>query len=297
MDNNFFRESINFASKFFTVILFPNAKINLGLRVLSKRNDGYHNIETLVIETGLCDILEFIEARDGIAELTLSGRQINGQADENLVMKVWKLMHEKYAIPAVKIHLHKIIPQGSGLGGGSSDAAFMLKGLNEYFKLNISVSRLRLLASTIGSDCSFFIDNKPAILEGKGDILTPSPKFIQNYWLYIFYTELFVSTAEAYENIIPVSSRKNLVDILFGRISDWKETLINDFEPGIFTKYPLLAQIKQKVYESGAVYSAMSGSGSSVIGVYKEKPVLKDDLKQWILWEEFIQNDQTDGSI
>lgn len=274
----------------FNVILFPNAKINLGLHVLSKRMDGYHNIETMVIDTGFCDILEFIEAVDGKTELTLSGLPVKGERTENLVIKAWKLLHEKYNIPAVKIHLHKIIPLGSGLGGGSSDAAFMLKGLNKYFKLNISAGHLMLLANALGSDCSFFIDNKPTLLEGKGDILTPSPKFIQNHHLIIFYPGIFISTTEAYSIVIPSRNHESLIDILFRKISDWKDCLVNDFETGVFLNHPELNEIKTKVYESGAIYAAMSGSGSSIIGIYKEKPFLDDELRRLVIWEELVKD-------
>jgi len=270
------------------MILFPNAKINLGLHVLSRRMDDYHNIETLMVETGFCDILEFQRSADVKTELNLSGRPVRGENEENSVIKVWEILHEKHSIPAVKIHLHKVIPPGAGLGGGSSDAAFMLSGLNEFFQLKLTNSRLKQYASLAGSDCSFFIDNKPALVCGKGDILTPSPKFIEGQWLCIFYPGFEVSTVDAYSGIILSGHNENLIDIIFMKISDWRENLVNDFESTVFIKYPMIAEMKQKVYESGAIYASMSGSGSSVFGIYPGKPVLNDELKKWLVWEENI---------
>lgn len=271
------------------MILFPNAKINLGLHVLSRRVDGYHNIETMIVETGLSDILEFIEAPDGKTEIVSTGRPVPGDAGHNLIIKAWQLMYEKYHIPSVKIHLHKIIPLGSGLGGGSSDAAFMLNGLSEYFELNLTSGKLRELVSSIGSDCAFFIDHRPAIVEGRGDILTPAPNFIQDLWLYIFYPGLHVSTSEAYKNVIPDNSRQRIIDVLNNPIDDWKHLLINDFESFASRRYPLINEIKQRLYRSGAIYASMTGSGSAVYGIFRDKPEPDDELKKWIIWEEKVQ--------
>ena len=270
------------------MVVFPNAKINLGLHILSLRYDGYHNIETQLVEIGLCDILEFAKASDNKLKLTITGTPVQGDIRENLVVKAWNLLHTKHSIPEVKIHLHKVIPQGAGIGGGSSDAAFMLKGLNEYFKLNITAERLKEYCTILGSDCSFFIENKPSLLSGKGDILTPTPKFIENKWLCLFYPEVVVSTADAYSVFNSYSSHRNLIDILFMDIKDWKDKLVNDFEEQVFKLYPEIAELKQKIYNSGALYASMSGSGSSVYGIYDEKPVLEDSLKKFLIWEERI---------
>ena len=272
------------------MILFPNAKINLGLHILSRRMDGYHNIETQMIETGFCDILEFIKSPDEKTELSLSGLPVTTDIHENSVIRAWKILHEKHSIPAIKIHLHKIIPQGAGLGGGSADAAFMLTGLNDYFKLNLTKSRLKQYASILGSDCSFFIDNKPVLACGRGDFLTPTPKFIENHWLCIFYPGFGVSTADAYSAVTPAATRMPLIDVLFMKIPRWKELLVNDFESTIFTHNPLIAEIKQKVYNSGAIYSSMSGSGSSVFGIFTQKPEMNDELRKWLVWEERVNS-------
>jgi 4-diphosphocytidyl-2-C-methyl-D-erythritol kinase len=270
------------------VLLFPNAKINIGLHILYSRLDGYHDIDTLIVDIGLCDVLEFIQSPDNLTTLTLTGLPVNGNTNSNLVIKAWNLLNEKYSIPAVKIHLHKVIPQGAGLGGGSSDAAFMLKGLNETFNLNITENRLRQYASFLGSDCSFFMDNKPAIISGKGDIITPSPKFIENKWLCLFYPLIEVSTAEAYSYVNPDSSREKLIDILFMNLQEWKVNLLNDFEEAIFKKHPLIGEIKQKIYASDAIFASMSGSGSSVFGIYDQKPLLDETLRKWIIWEGWM---------
>ena len=269
------------------MVVFPNAKINLGLHILSLRYDGYHNIETGLVEIGLCDVLEFIKAPNKL-ELKVTGIPVQGDIKENLVFKAWNLLHIKHSIPEVKIHLHKVIPQGAGLGGGSSDAAFMLKGLNEYFELNIAAERLKEYCNMLGSDCSFFIENKPNLLSGKGDILTPTPKFIENKWLCLFYPELAVSTANTYSVFNSYSSHRNLIDILFMDLKDWKDNLVNDFEEQVFKLHPVIAEIKQEIYKSGAIYASMSGSGSSVYGIYDEKPVLDDGLKKFLIWEERI---------
>lgn len=155
-------------------------------------------------------------------------------------------------------------------------------------KLNLTKNRIKQYASKLGSDCSFFIDNKPALVTERGDFLIPTPKFIENHWLCIFYPGFEVSTADAYSAITPAAAREDLIDVLFMKISEWKEKLYNDFESTVFIKNPMIAVIKQNVYESGAIYSSMSGSGSSVFGIYAKKPALNDELRKWLVWEEKV---------
>ena len=270
------------------MVLFPNAKINLGLNILSKRDDGYHNIESLMTGTRFTDIMEFTESRDKSQDIKLTGLKISGAPQDNLVLKAWKLLNEEFGIPPVKILLHKIIPAGAGLGGGSSDAAYMLKGLNDYFQLGIPAIKLQKQAIQLGSDCGFFIENKTSFISGKGDIITPAPEVLKNKWLYLFYPGLYVSTADAYSLVKPRFFHKKITDVVLMNYDDWKENIINDFEVPVFKKYPLIGEIKQKLYESGAFYASMSGSGSSVFGIFHEQQSFSSFLKQWLIWGEEV---------
>jgi len=263
------------------MILFPNAKINLGLHVLSKRKDNYHNLETLMHPVGLYDILEFLPSRDKETIFKVSGISISGDMEDNLVYKAYKMLKDRYNLPELKIHLHKMIPAGAGLGGGSSDAAFMLKGLNQFFGLQLSTGELQNYAALLGSDCSFFIMNEPALVSGRGEILSPADNYVKNLRLLLFYPGFHVSTAEAYGGIVPDPGRESLVSILNSGIQNWRKTLTNDFEKSIFEKYPVLHDLKEKLYESGAVYASMSGSGSAVYGLFEGSFRLPPELEKF----------------
>lgn len=254
------------------MILYPNAKINLGLFVTEKRSDGFHNIETIFYPLeGLSDILEVVLSQDNKSEFTFSGLSINCEPKDNIIQKAYNLIDADFGLPPLKVHLHKIIPFGAGLGGGSSDAAFMLKAINVLCGLKLSTSELEEYASKIGSDCAFFIRNKPVFAYGRGELFEEVNLSLSNYYIALIKPEIFVSTADAYALIKPKSSAINLRK-LSDNIQDWKDVLVNDFEEGIFSKYPEINEIKSYLYDLGAIYSSMSGSGSSVYGIFKDKP-------------------------
>ena len=253
------------------MIAFPNAKINLGLYILNKRTDGFHSIETCFYPIPLTDILELIPSASLM--FTSSGNPIPGNANSNLCIKTYEAIKKIQNIPAVHIHLHKNIPIGAGLGGGSSDAAYTAKLLNDRFCLNLSPEQLEDIVRPIGSDCSFFIQNKSILAFEKGDRFSDTDIVnLTGYWLYLIYPPIHISTKEAYEGVIPQNNRQPLKEILVKPIQEWKHLLVNDFETSIFKKHPVLEKIKESFYNHGAVYASMSGSGSSIFGLFKEKP-------------------------
>jgi 4-diphosphocytidyl-2-C-methyl-D-erythritol kinase len=255
------------------MVLFPPCKINLGLKITSKRPDGYHEIETCFYPVPWTDILEIIPS-DNLA-FTFSGLPIAGKAEDNLCLKAYFLVRKDFKFPPVQLHLHKIIPTGAGLGGGSSDAACMLKGLNEIFSLGISVERLQIYAGQLGSDCVFFVDPKPMLGSGRGEILTPIDVGLRGKFLFLVKPDIHVSTAEAYRDVRPQKASIGLAEILKRPLEEWKNRLTNDFEAPVFSTHTTLAMIKKKLYELGAVYAAMSGSGSSVYGLFEKGNDLK----------------------
>lgn len=256
------------------MISFPNAKINIGLNVVSKRTDGYHNLETIFYPVKLADALELTES-DNTAFST-SGIEIDGKPENNLVFKAYQLLQNDFNVPHIKLHLHKIIPFGAGLGGGSSDAAFALIMLNEYFKLNLSSAKLKLYAARIGADCPFFIENKPTFATGIGDQFKPINLDLSEYKILIVKPNTSVSTPDAYQNVIPAKPKFNLKNIENLPIEDWKYYLRNDFEKGVFQKYPEIDKLKQALYKMGALYASMSGSGSAVFGIFRHLPIDSD---------------------
>jgi 4-diphosphocytidyl-2-C-methyl-D-erythritol kinase len=252
------------------MILFPPAKINLGLNVLFKRKDGYHELETVMVKTPLTDVLEILPSET--FEFKQTGLVIPGSSDDNLCTKAFKLIKEAYNIPDVYIHLRKITPMGAGLGGGSADGAYVLSGLNELFQLNISKEKLETFAAQLGSDCPFFIEPSPQIARGRGELLTPLELSLKGYYIKLINIGIHIGTKEAYAGIEFSTSNKNLENILVQPISTWKYELKNDFETTIFKLHPSLMQLKEELYTEGAEYAAMSGSGSTIFGIYKEKP-------------------------
>ncbi len=252
------------------MISFPNAKINIGLNVVSKRDDGYHNLETIFYPVKLADALELADSNE--MQFSTSGIEIDGILENNLVVKAYNLLQKDFKLPPVKLHLHKIIPFGAGLGGGSSDAAFTLKMLDKYFNLKISSTKLKNYAAQIGADCPFFIENKPTFATGIGDQFQPVNFDLSEYEILIVKPDISVSTPEAYKNVIPAKPIFNLKDIENLPIKDWKEVIENDFEKSVFEKYPEIEKLKQTLYEMGALYASMSGSGSAVFGVFRHLP-------------------------
>jgi 4-diphosphocytidyl-2-C-methyl-D-erythritol kinase len=251
------------------MISFPNAKINLGLRVVSKRPDGYHNIETIFYPVHLCDVLEIVPA-EGKTTFTPTGIPISGCLDNNLVMKAFNLLGSDYDLPETAIYLRKNIPPGAGLGGGSSDAASMLLLLNEFAELNLSLEQLESYAAQIGADCPFFIRNKPVFAEGTGNVFTPVSLSLQGYYLVLVKPDISVSTKDAYARIKPEQADFPLLETLQLPVGEWKTCMKNDFEAGVFEQYPEIGAIKRKLYERGAIYASMSGSGSSVFGIFEK---------------------------
>lgn len=254
------------------MIAFPNAKINLGLHILSRRTDGFHNIESVLFPIRLSDALEVIEAHNRKFSITSSGLPIPSDGKPNLCERAFWLLHNEFQIPLVNLHLHKVIPAGSGLGGGSADAAYTLKMLNQAFSLNLNYSDLETLAAKLGSDCPFFIRNQPMLAMGRGEILEPVSLSLKGLHLLLIRPTVHISTAEAYAGVVPQNPRKALQEILAQPIESWKEELKNDFEKSLFAKHPLLGKIKKQLYDNGAVYAAMSGSGSSLFGLFEGKP-------------------------
>ncbi len=253
------------------MILFPNAKINIGLYITEKRPDGYHNIETILYPIELTDILEIkdLDAPHGEYTLETSGLPIDCSEEENLVVKGYRLLSEEFDLPAVKIHLHKIIPQGAGLGGGSSDGAFMLKGLNEKFSLGLSESALESYALRLGSDAPLFIRNRPSFASGRGEELSDIELNLDGYEIRVSKPDgVEISTREAYSGVTPSPAPFNLRDLATLDMKEWRDRVSNDFERSLFSKYPQIEELKSKFYEEGALFASMSGSGSAVFGIF-----------------------------
>jgi 4-diphosphocytidyl-2-C-methyl-D-erythritol kinase len=261
------------------MILFPNAKINIGLYVTEKRPDGFHNLESAFFPTNWTDILE-ITPQDSF-EFSSSGLAISGNVENNLCYRAYQLLREAYQIPGVHIHLHKIIPMGAGLGGGSSDAAFTLMGLRDLFDLPLSNQDLIPFAQKLGSDCAFFLKNSPAFGKGKGDELSPIDCSIKDKFLVLIYPKIAISTQEAYANIRVSPAKNYLPDALKKPISEWKSTIQNDFEDSVFPKYPILKEIKEELYALGAIYASMSGSGSTLFGIFENEIEIPEKWKTY----------------
>jgi 4-diphosphocytidyl-2-C-methyl-D-erythritol kinase len=258
------------------MISFPNAKINLGLLITEKRPDGFHNLETVFFPVEWSDVLEFAISDE--FRFTSSGIPISGNAESNLVVKAYRLFEEEFSLPTLKIHLHKNIPFGAGLGGGSSDAAFMLRMLNKTFELKLSDDELIAYAAKLGSDCPFFILNKPVFASGRGEIMNIINMTLNGHFLLLVKPPIEVSTAKAFQNIVPKKSDRPLTDLLSLPVSDWKEKLVNQFEGSVFQQYPEIKSVKDTLYELGAIYASMSGSGSCVFGIFNELPTGYSDL-------------------
>jgi 4-diphosphocytidyl-2-C-methyl-D-erythritol kinase len=252
------------------MITFPNAKINLGLNVVAKRTDGYHNIETVLYPVRLHDALEIVPAA-ARTTFTQTGFPIDGDPCQNLVFKAYRLLKERHPLPEIDIYLQKNIPFGAGLGGGSADAAFMLKLLNEYADLRLSDPQLEDYAAQLGADCPFFIRNQPAFAEGIGTTLTLLPSSaidLSAYRLIIVKPDVHVSTAAAYAGVTPRIPAHPILSVLSQPVDTWRDGLVNDFEASILVRFPQIEAIKRELYAAGAVYAAMSGSGSAVFGIF-----------------------------
>ena len=250
------------------MIVYPNAKINLGLNILRKRKDGYHDISSVFYPVKECvDILEIIKS--DTFEFTKSGIEIPD--GENLCEKAWKLLHTDFEIGNVKIHLHKQIAIGAGLGGGSADASFTLKSLNELFELKLTNKELEKYALRLGADCPFFIDNTPKLVEGIGEEMTSIDLDLSDYEIRLVNPDIHISTKEAFSVVVPETPEKSVEELIKLDVKEWKEKLKNDFEDSVFEKYPQLEKIKEDLYNEGSIYASMSGSGGVVFGILKRE--------------------------
>jgi 4-diphosphocytidyl-2-C-methyl-D-erythritol kinase len=260
------------------MIVFPNSKINLGLKVIHKRPDGFHNIETVFYPIDWCDSLEIIENKTtkSLFSFSQSGLTIDAPINENIIYKAWKLLLENKKIPPISVHLHKNIPMGAGLGGGSADAAFFINALNLQFDLKLTPNKIVTIANKLGSDCAFFINNVPVIGKEKGNVFSEINVNLSAYYILIVYPAIHSNTKDAYEGLKIKKSTVSLKTIIVkNKIDTWKTSLINDFEETLFLKYPRLKKIKENLYSHGATYASMSGSGSSVYGIFEKKPTIK----------------------
>lgn len=255
------------------MISFPNCKINLGLHIISKRKDGYHNISSVMYPVPLEEVLEIVKiSGKGFCEFETTGFEIPGVLEENLCVKAYYLLNKDFGLPAVHIHLHKMIPMGGGLGGGSSDAAETIKTLNTIFNLNLSIDQMKFYAAQLGSDCAFFIENIPQYASGRGEILSPSPISLKDQYLVLINDGTHVSTKDAYAGIQPKEPTFDLNTLHTLPIEGWKHNVINNFEKSVFQKNPHLKNIKDELYNKGAIYAAMSGSGATLFGLFNTKP-------------------------
>jgi 4-diphosphocytidyl-2-C-methyl-D-erythritol kinase len=268
------------------MISFPPCKINLGLNVLRKRQDGYHDIDTCFFPIPFTDILEVIPSK--AFSLSLSGITIPGSAEENICAKAYRLMQEKFSLSPVNIHLHKNVPTGAGLGGGSADGAYTLRLVNEVFDLGLTQNDLAKYAITLGSDCPFFVYDSPMIGKGRGELLTPVSLSLQGFYLILVNPGIHVSTAEAYSGIVPATQGTGIADSIRLPLAEWRGNLKNDFEESVFKKYPEIEKIKAEFYESGALYTSMSGSGSSVYGIFNSETEPPKKIHNQVLWRGYL---------
>jgi 4-diphosphocytidyl-2-C-methyl-D-erythritol kinase len=271
-----------------TMLCFPNAKINLGLNIISKREDGFHNIETVFCPAELSDILEFVPEpgmKPGEYIFNGTGIPVEGPVDKNLVVRAYQLLCHDFNLSAVRIHLHKLIPPGAGLGGGSSDAAFMIQLLDKEFGLSLDDEALYRYASELGSDCAFFLKNKPVFGFEKGNRFRELSSFPRDIRLIIINPGINISTASAYAAITPHKPVHPLEELILMPVNQWKHFIINDFEQPMIDRFPVIGEIREKLYGFGAVYASMSGSGSSVFGIFQEKiPDLHDQFPGCFIW-------------
>jgi 4-diphosphocytidyl-2-C-methyl-D-erythritol kinase len=251
------------------MIAFPNAKINLGLNIVRKRADGYHDLETIFYPVRINDVLEVIEATE--LSFTSSGLEIPGDLQSNICLKAYDLLSRHLTLPPVHIHLHKNIPIGAGLGGGSADASFFIKLMNEKFSLGLSREGMEGYASQLGADCAFFIRNEAVFAFEKGDRFEDVQLDLSRYFIVLVMPDIHVETSAAFKGIVPRQPAQSLKDLIKGDVSQWQKTLVNDFEPGIINQHPVIGFIKESLYRSGAIYASMSGSGAAVFGIFESR--------------------------
>lgn len=259
------------------MLIFPNSKINIGLQIVKKRTDGFHNINTVFYPIPWNDAIEIKkQIRNNASDLKIKievfGINVLGDIFDNILVKAYNILSEKHELPPIEVKLLKSIPIGAGLGGGSSDAAFFLKSLNSYFQLKISEFELLQIASSLGSDCAFFIKNKPVYASGKGDEFNEIEVDLKGKFLVAVYPDCHSNTALAYQGVVPKEPQVNLKEVIHSKnISEWKGLIENDFEPQLFDRFPVIGKYKNKLYQEGALYASMSGSGSAIFGIFEKK--------------------------
>ena len=251
------------------MIVYPHAKINIGLQIIKKRHDGFHEIETVLYPVLVCDILEIKPSE--CTRLCLYGLPIEDHDDNNLCIKAYRMLQADFGLPPVQLHLHKQIPVGAGLGGGSSDGAYTLRLLNDYFSLGINDTQLEKYAARLGSDCPAMLYKHPSLATGRGEQSTPFHIELSNFYLLVCKPAIAISTAQAYAKVRPQKPKHPLREMLSLPVREWKEHIVNDFEAALFPEFPLLRAYKEKLYASGALYASLSGSGSALYGVYESK--------------------------
>ena len=266
------------------MIDYSPCKINIGLEIISKRSDGYHNIETIMYPVPLYDIIEVVPYTKSSFEFSQSGIIVDGAVEDNLLYKAWKLINDSYFIGGIKVHLHKQIPIGAGLGGGSSDAVGMLKILNKKFNLAISEDKLRLMAAALGADCPFFVSAKPAYAYNTGTDLKEILLDLSNYYILLVKPNIHISTQEAYKGIALSSKPSYVSPIADIPIEEWKDKVVNSFENKLFDTNIVLREIKEKLYAMGAVYASMSGSGAAIFGLFENLPAEGSFPEKYFQW-------------
>ena len=270
------------------MILYPNAKVNIGLNIKFKRDDGFHELETLMYPVNLTDKLtmEISKNRNNTISFTSDGISIDGNPEDNLIVKAYKLLDSIYNLPSMDVHLQKLIPFGAGLGGGSADCSFAIKGISELCNLKLSIEQMEKLSTELGSDCPFFIENEPAIAKGRGEQLESFDINLDNYHFVIVIPPLLISTKKAYSLVKPKMPSRNLSELLELDIESWRNLVKNDFENSVFSQYPEIRDIKDSLYKKGAKYAALSGSGSAVFGIFQSRADLtKAFPENYFIWQ------------
>jgi len=269
------------------MILFSPAKINIGLQIIERRKDGFHNLQSIMFPVGLSDILEIRRSRvKGEAfRFSQSGIKFLTPGETNLCVSAWEHFSREATLPPVEMHLHKQIPVGAGLGGGSSNATTTLIGLNLLAGSPLAEGKLLEMSAQLGSDCPFFLHSKPMMMEGRGEILNPVSLPLDQCYLVLLFPGIHVSTADAYDGVKPVAPEVELGELIAKPMDQWKGSVMNDFERSVFEKYPELDRLKQDLYESGALYASLSGSGSSLYGFFTRMPELPEKLERHVIWK------------
>jgi 4-diphosphocytidyl-2-C-methyl-D-erythritol kinase len=269
------------------MIDFPNGKINIGLSITEKRPDGFHNLETIMYPIKIHDILEIIISPRKLFSFTSSGIKVAGEIKDNLVCKAYELLKRDFNLPAVKIHLHKAIPHEAGLGGGSADAAFTIRMINKLFDLGLTIVEMQDYAKRLGSDCTFFIENVTALATGKGDQLEPVKLNLPDQYMVIVKPDIHISTHEAYSWIKPAIKEKKLKELIKRPIGNWRNLVINDFEDEVMKRYSVIKVIRDELYQMGATYASLTGSGSAVYGIFHNPVHISNRFQNYFLWTSY----------